>query len=135
MFDGLKISIAQKLYPVHMAESREEYEAIWALRYRVFVDELKRHDHPDADHDRRLIRLPDDESDNTCVLYTGKKGQVKGTLILRLYPPGAVSDSFRETYALERFEDIGTRTISELHGATTIGVSSAAPISPATNQR
>jgi len=61
---------------VHLAESDDEKQAVYRLRYDVYVEEMGRY-RGIADHANRLLVEPEDET--ARIFYCGKDGRVVGT--------------------------------------------------------
>lgn len=114
MFEGLMFTVAEKLYPVKLAETREEFEAIWRLRYEISVGELNRMSGSEIDHENRWFRFPEDEAGNAFVLYCGTPGKILATLRGQYYPPGTLSEETKALYSLDLFEGIDKRCIGEV---------------------
>lgn len=82
---------------VRIAETEADREAIFRLRYKVYIEEMRRDCH--ADHDRGLIT---DVLDNTAILLYAKNGaQVVGTVRTNLRKHGNVE--LETEYALRDF--------------------------------
>lgn len=52
-------------YPVHIAETESDREAIYSFRYGIYFDQMKKH-HVSADHQKRMLY---DEGDAWATLY------------------------------------------------------------------
>lgn len=64
-------------FPIHIANTQEEKEAIYRFRYRVYVEELKKM-HLPADHERKLMY---DEADgHSVLLYAMDKDRIIATV-------------------------------------------------------
>lgn len=114
MLDALKISVTQKLNPVHQAKTFVELEAIWCYRYKVCVNELSLHDLPALDHDNGWLRLESDEFDSTSVYYTGPIEDVTGSIVIRTFQPGEVPEDIYKELSLELFDDIKNKKIVQM---------------------
>ncbi|CAM2005453.1 cyclic nucleotide-binding domain-containing protein [Acanthopleuribacter pedis] len=101
------------LEKVYQAKTEEEKEAVYRLRYRVFVDELNK-EVINADHRTRQIRDPEDAFPNTTLLYTVSNGSLTGALRVTLWQPEAITRDLSNTYSLHLFPDIQNHTISEV---------------------
>ena len=75
------------LASVHDAVTDAEREAIWAFRYRVYVEEMGRKA-VQADHERGWVRDPEDDKPYSTHLYTHDGGVVTGAIRFRCWGPG-----------------------------------------------
>jgi predicted GNAT family N-acyltransferase len=85
---------------VRVAASAAEREAVYRLRYEVYVEELRMFGGV-ADHAARRLTDPHDE--RSRLLLATVDGEPVGTLRLTWGGDGAFSEEFVETYALDRF--------------------------------
>ena len=102
-----------KLERVHEAKTREERDAVYAFRYKVYVEELGR-ELGGADHVRKIVCDEDDEQDYSTQLYTGPLEDISGTVRLRIWQPGRIPKHEFEMLSMSSFPDIESRSISEL---------------------
>ena len=102
-----------KLEGVHEAKTREERDAVYAFRYKVYVEELGR-ELGGADHVRKIVCDEDDEQDSSTQLYTGPLEDISGTVRLRIWQPGQIPKHEFEMLSMSSFPDIESRAISEL---------------------
>ncbi len=102
-----------KLEQVHEAKSREERDAVYAFRYKVYVEELGR-ELGGADHVRKVVCDEDDEQDGSVLLYTGPLDDISATVRLRIWQPGRIPRHEFDMLSMSRFPGIEQRTISEL---------------------
>ncbi len=93
------------LEKVHKANSLEEREAIYRFRYSIYVEELKK-GFLQVDHERRMIRDEDDESDGSVLFYTQSKGQVTGTVRAVIWRPGDAPPDVQRRFSFPLFADI-----------------------------
>ena len=101
------------LEPVYLAETQKR-EAIYRLRYRVYVEEFG-FKVGSADPGRKWLYDPEDDEPNCSHWYTASAGDVTGCVRVRNWAPGTVSEEIRRTYSLERFpETVGELGICEL---------------------
>ncbi len=61
---------------IHQAETREEKEAVYRFRYEIYVKEMGRYGQA-ADHDRKMLREPEDET--ARISYAAQDGEVVAT--------------------------------------------------------
>jgi CRP-like cAMP-binding protein len=101
-----------RLRTVRRAETPAEREAIYRLRYAVYVEELNK-SVANADHGRRWLRDPEDDQD-VALLYTGTADEVTGSLRIALWPPGAAPPELSKRFSLQFFPDIERQTIAEV---------------------
>jgi hypothetical protein len=97
---------------VRRAETPEEREGIYRLRYAVYVDELSK-DLPDADHDRRWLRDPVDDADGVTLFYTGTPDAITSTLRVQLWRPGTVPPDVRNRFTMDFFPGLDQLTLGE----------------------
>ena len=98
--------------PVREAVTDAEREAIWAFRYRVYVQELGRKAFT-ADHERRWLHDAEDDQPYTTHLYTQDARGLTGAVRFRCWAPGEVPPAIGETFSLERFDAIQRLTVAE----------------------
>ena len=99
-----------RLVPVRLARTEEERRAVWRLRYRIYVGEQHDVVFPDADHERRELRAPDDERPETRLYYTGALPDLDGTVTVQSFAPGALPAAVRARFCLGRFPDVDSRS-------------------------
>jgi len=102
-----------KLKAVHAAKTPAEREAVYRLRYQVFVGELKRK-LPGVDHARGWLTDADDERPGTILFYTGAPDDVTGTIRVRVWPPGGVPAKEAGQYSMARFPGIERLATADL---------------------
>lgn len=102
-----------KLEPVHIATSREEYEAIYRFRYSVYYQEFGRL-LGNPDHERKWVHDPEDEKETTTLLYSGSSDDITGTVRLRHWPPGKVPPDVMREMSMDLFPDIEQRATAEI---------------------
>lgn len=102
-----------KLEQVHEAKSREERDAVYAFRYRIYVDELGR-EIGGVDHVRKVVCDVDDEQECSVLLYTGPLDDISATVRLRIWQPGRIPRHEFEMLSMSKFPGIEERRISEL---------------------
>ncbi|MEM8488594.1 MAG: GNAT family N-acetyltransferase [Bacteroidota bacterium] len=89
-------------FTLHIAQTEAEREAIYRLRYEVYVEEM--HIFNDvADHECRMLYGENDT--DAWLMYAKQDGQLIGSLRLNLGKYGQFSDELEETYDLQRFRD------------------------------
>ena len=84
----------------HIAETAEEREQIYRLRYDVYVEEMHIFGSM-ADHDRRL--LYGDNDHNARLLYARLRDEIIASMRLNLGKDGAFSGELEDTYNLDLF--------------------------------
>ena len=102
-----------KLEQVHEAKSREERDAVYAFRYKIYVEELGR-ELGGVDHVRKVVCDGDDEKECSVLLYTGPLDDISATVRLRIWQPGRIPGREFEMLSMSKFPGIEERTISEL---------------------
>ncbi len=101
------------LETVHRAKTREEREAIYRFRYRIYFEEFGR-ELGSPDHDRQWVRDEDDEEATSTLLYTGSIDNITGTVRLRHWAAGAVPEHDVHELSMERIPDIEQRNTGEI---------------------
>src|SRR5215470_14426505 len=84
----------------HAAESEEEKLAVYRLRYDIYVEEMGRY-RGAADHDRRLLVEPEDET--ARIFYAAPEGEVVATSRLSWGGDGPFSERQIDQYQLAPF--------------------------------
>ncbi len=102
-----------KLEKVNLATTDEEREAIYRLRYKVYVEELKKGFLRDIDHERRWVKDPEDEREGVALFYTGSVEDMTGTMRIQIWEPGQAPEEIRKRFSLHLFPGIEAHTISE----------------------
>ncbi len=102
-----------KLAPVHVARTREEYDAIYRFRYEVYWEEFGRQ-LGNPDHERRMLFDDHDEQDFSTILYTGTLDNISGTVRLRHWAPGAVPEYELRELSMDVIPDVGERHTAEI---------------------
>src|SRR5688500_8877275 len=92
--------------PVRLAQSAEEREAVYRLRYAVYVRELRKEHAPGVDHARQEIRDPEDERAGAAIFYPGAPLAPTGTLRADVYRAGELAATVRDRYSLDRLPEL-----------------------------
>ncbi len=87
---------------VQLATTPDEREAVYAFRYQVYVDEMGK-PMDEADHERRIVRDPADESGSIFVAY--EDGELVGTLRVNIGLESMLGDPRLGIYDLHMFDD------------------------------
>lgn len=87
---------------IRIAHTDEEKEAVYRLRYDVYVEEMGRY-HSVADHEKRQFAEPED--DGSHILYIELEGETVATARLSWGGNRAISKRQIEHYSLESFID------------------------------
>lgn len=87
---------------VQLAQTEAEREAVYAFRYQVYVDEMGK-PMAEADHERRVVRDPADESGLIFAAY--EDGELVGTLRLNIGLESVLGDPRITLYDLHLFDD------------------------------
>ena len=103
-----------RLQKVHRAQTRLEKEAIYRLRYNVYIDELKKGFLPNADHDNKMVRDAEDDRPGTGLFYTGKADNPSGTIRVDIFHPGEVPDEVAQRFSLHLFPWLSEVPVAEL---------------------
>lgn len=102
-----------KLDVVHEAITHVEREAVYAFRYKVYVEELGR-ELGGVDHVRKVVRDDDDDVVSSVHLYTGSISDISGTVRLRIWQAGQIPSHDFHLLSMDRFSGIEAMVVSEL---------------------
>src|ERR1700677_2584733 len=92
--------LAAALEPVHIVQTAEERQAVFAFRYTVYATELGRK-LGNADHGSQVLHDEEDDKPYTTLLYTkDDAGRLTGTIRVRHWEPGQVPE--KDWAALDR---------------------------------
>ncbi len=105
--------LLSRMETVHRAETREEREAVYRFRYRVYVEEFGR-ELGEPDHERKWVSDADDEAPYTTILYTGSAGNVTGTVRVRHWRAGEVPEHDLHELSIDRFCDFERLNTAEI---------------------
>lgn len=115
---------------VKVAQTEAEREAIYALRYQVYVTELKKANVDNADNQRGWIKDPEDDEPQTILLYCGAGEVPEGTMRVRVWAPGEVDQHTAHLYSLAHFPDLHTQAIFEISRLIVSPSVRASPVAP-----
>ena len=90
---------------IKMAATDAERDAIYRLRYEIYVEEMQIFGAV-ADHERKMLIDPNDA--DARLMYAIVDGETVGTLRLNLGKDAPFSQEFEETYHFERFRAAAT---------------------------
>lgn len=102
-----------RLEPVHLAATAAEREAIYRLRYEIYVEE-HRYEFAEVDHAQRMVRDADDEAPCATHLYVGEASRPTASLRIRAWGPGEVPATMAELLSLDLFPGIEKLTVAEV---------------------
>lgn len=91
-----------KLKAVHVAKTREEMEAIYRFRYRIYVEELHR-ELGGVDHDKRMVTDAEDDKAYSHHFYAGSVDDIEGVVRLRVWGPGEMPAAFSKKFSMHLF--------------------------------
>ena len=101
------------LEPVSLARTPAQREAVYRLRYDVYMRELKKGYLENVDHEHAWIRDPEDEQAGVSIFYTGTEDSMTGSLRLQVWEPGRIPQAVCERYSLHLFPGIEAHKVSE----------------------
>ncbi len=107
-------ALLARLSPVHIARTPAEREAVYRLRYRIYVEEQQDLRVGHVDHDRGQIRSELDEDPHTLLFTIGPTLAPQGTVRVRHFPPGQLPEALRQTYSTARLPDLDRRAVCEV---------------------
>ena len=88
---------------VKYATSEDELNAVYNLRYQIYVEELQE-EWEVTDHENKMLRDSDDATGR--ILYATDGDEIAGTVRLHWGEDAPFSEEFHETYDLKRFESV-----------------------------
>ncbi|VAW38148.1 hypothetical protein MNBD_CHLOROFLEXI01-319 [hydrothermal vent metagenome] len=88
---------------VRYAESKDELQSIFQLRYEIYNQEMNK-ESVAVDHEKKV--LTDSNDDTARILYATVGGEIAGTLRIHWGGDTPFPAEFNETYDLSRFESI-----------------------------
>lgn len=100
--------------PVCIARTEAERRAIYRLRHSVYVEEQRRRGLPQVGAEVPEIRTPEDDEPEATLYYVGAPERIEATVRVRIFAPGRVPAALARQYSLERFADIGERTVAQV---------------------
>ena len=117
------IDFLTRFEKVYIAETLKEKEEVFRLRYQVYVVELNKSNPSNVDHEKKWIKDPQDESEDSIILYTKSGEDVTGTMRIDTFRFGAASEEMVERFSLKLFPfepdellcEIGRLIISRKH--------------------
>jgi hypothetical protein len=98
---------------VRLVRSRAEREAVYHLRYEVYVRELAKGFLRTVDHQRRWVKDPEDEEEGAALFYSGPPDAMTGTVRVQVWAPGRVPGAVAERFSLHLFPGIERYRVSE----------------------
>ena len=101
------------LEPVSLARTTTQREAVYRLRYDVYMRELRKGFLSDIDHEHGWIRDPEDEQEGVSIFYTGTEDDMTGSLRLQVWDPGRIPQDIFQRFSLHLFPGIDAYKVSE----------------------
>ena len=101
------------LEPVSLARTSPQREAVYRLRYDVYMRELRKGFLSDIDHEHAWIRDPEDEQEGVSIFYTGTEEAMTGSLRLQVWNPGRIPEDIFKRFSLHLFPGIDAYKVSE----------------------
>jgi len=102
-----------KLEPVSLARTSAQHEAVYRLRYDVYMRELRKGFLSDIDHEHGWIRDLGDKQDGVSIFYTGTEQAMTGSLRLQVWDPGRIPEDVFQRFSLHLFPGIEAYKVSE----------------------
>ena len=94
------------LEPARLANTAEQCEAVYRLRYDVYMRELKKGFLGDVDHEQGWVKDPEDEQEGVSIFYTGNEKAMTGSLRLQVWEPGRIPEDIFKRFSLHLFPGI-----------------------------
>ena len=104
----------KRIYKVNFATTKEEKEAIYRSRYKIYVEERNRHNHKYADHQKRWIKDPDDELKTTILAYIQREGNVIASIRIRNWKSNSIPSSVASHYGISSFTKITSLKLCDI---------------------
>ena len=101
------------LESVSLARTSTQREAVYRLRYDVYMRELRKGFLSDIDHEHGWIRDPEDEQEGVSIFYTGTEEAMTGSLRLQVWDPGQIPEDIFQRFSLHLFPGIDAYKVSE----------------------
>ena len=101
------------LESVSLARTSTQREAVYRLRYDVYLRELRKGFLSDIDHEHAWIRDPEDEQEGVSIFYTGTEEAMTGSLRLQVWDPGRIPEDIFQRFSLHLFPGIDAYKVSE----------------------
>jgi predicted GNAT family N-acyltransferase len=87
---------------IRIAETKEKKRAIYAFRYRVYIEEMGK-PYKNADHENKL--LTDELDDCATLLYVEENDEITGTVRINWGCEEKVMQHYRECFSLDCFRE------------------------------
>ena len=101
------------LESVSLARTLTQREAVYRLRYDVYMRELRKGFLSNIDHEHAWIRDPEDEQEGVSIFYTGTEETMTGSLRLQVWDPGRIPEDIFQRFSLHLFPSIDAYKVSE----------------------
>ena len=108
------LSLLKGLKKVNIADDETAWQAIYRLRYRVYVDELKKKNIKHLDVENKILIEPEDTLPGVTLFYTGKKENPTATFRINIYDYDDAPSNVRERFSLDIFPEFKGKKIVEL---------------------
>ena len=95
--------------PIHIAETEDERHAIYAFRYRVYIEEMRK-PYRHADHQRKILRDALDEK--AILLYATNNHEITGTVRINWGEDEDAFMTFSDLCALANFANFPADSLS-----------------------
>lgn len=102
------------LEPVSLVRTDAERNAVYRLRYEVYMRELRKGFLSDVDHGRGMVHDPEDEQEGVSILYSGAADALTGSVRLQVWEPGMVPEEVYQRFSLHLFPGIEAFRVSEV---------------------
>jgi len=101
------------LESVSLARTSTQREAVYRLRYEVYMRELRKGFLSGVDHEHAWVRDPEDEQEGVSIFYTGPEDAMTGSLRFQVWDPGRVPEHVFQRFSLHLFPGIDAYKVSE----------------------
>lgn len=107
-------SILQSLIAVKKAEDEQTKEAIFKLRYNIYVNELKKKNIANIDHKNKQVVDQEDKFSGCSLFYTGNRSSPSGAFRIVTYEYDKLPKNTKEKFSLNIFPELSGYKICEV---------------------
>ena len=108
------LNFLSRLETVKQATTTEELEAIWRLRYEVYVTELDKKFLANIDHQKKWIKDERDTHPDSLLCYTGTPDNIKGSLRIDTWAAEQIPEDVYKRFSLHLFPNLKDVNIAEV---------------------
>ena len=102
------------LEPVSLAVTQAERNAVYRLRYEVYMRELRKGFLDHVNHEHGMVHDAEDDQPGVSILYTGTAQAMTGSVRLQVWDPGQVPEGVYRRFSLHLFPGIEALKVSQV---------------------